>query len=359
MQDQKPQSRSAHLPRAQSSRRKNQLNGDYVLVSPHRLKRPWKGANDLKKQLLKHKSYDAHCPLCPGNQRNANAITPNYQGVYVFENDFPALTSSNTENSQLLVSEGSPLFQDEVVQGQCFVMCYSEDHSKTFADLNHDESLNVVNAWQNLSIELLQNYAWVQIFENKGEMMGCSQPHPHGQIWAQSVLPTEALKEQEHQLAYYQQHQNPLLLDYALQELDRQERLVFSNSHWVVIVPYWAQWPYETLVLPRWSCPNFGMMNTQQSNDLAFLLVQLTKLYDQLFDTPMPYTMGWHQSPGISTKENTQAAWQLHCHFYPPLLRSASVKKHMVGYEMLSESQRDITPEVAAEQLRNLYQQSS
>ena len=245
----------------------------------------------------------------------------------------------------------NPLFQSSQARGESRVICFSPDHSKTLPLLTALEIEEVIKVWQEQLRELGQKYQWVQIFENKGAAMGCSNPHPHGQIWANSFLPNEVAREDKAQRQYYEKYGSVLLVDYVQQELARKERIVVETEHWVAVVPYWAVWPFETLLLPKAQVKRLTELNDAQAKDLAVILKKLTTKYDNLFETSFPYSMGFHAAP-FNGEENDH--WQLHAHFYPPLLRSATVRKFMVGYEMLGESQRDLTAEQAAERLREL-----
>ncbi|RMA78831.1 UDP-glucose--hexose-1-phosphate uridylyltransferase [Umboniibacter marinipuniceus] len=332
-----------------SHRRRNPLTGDYVLVSPHRAKRPWQGAEDAPEPKASEK-YQRDCFLCPGNQRISGDHNPQYEDCFVFTNDFAALQPFVPE-----ASSEDPLFSYESATGVSRVICYSPDHSRTLAELNPEEIERIVSCWQQQSAELGQHYPWVQIFENKGALMGCSQPHPHGQIWANSFWPNEIRKKNIHQAQYFAQHQSNLLLDYARSELSNGERVVEESEHWLSVVPFWAAWPFETLLMPKsQQISDFSGISSEQRGDLAAHLKALTTRYDNLFECSFPYSMGWHHAP-FDLAETSH--WQLHASFYPPLLRSASVKKFMVGYEMFAESQRDLTPEQAAEYLRTVSSQ--
>jgi len=327
-------------------RRKNPLTGDWVLVSPHRNNRPWSGATEASNET-DLPSYDEKCPLCPTNERASDTTNPNYQDTFVFVNDFGALVA---EQNQQVPEKTNTLFQAEVANGECRVICFSPDHSKTLPELSSNEILAVINTWQTNYNELSKSYVCVNIFENKGAVMGCSQPHPHGQIWAHEHLSTEVAKEDEQQKNYQQQQGSSLLFDYVGHELEQQDRIVVENSHWVIVVPFWAAWPFETLLLPKESIQDFSQLTDEQKQSLADILKEITTRYDNVFNCSFPYSMGWHNAPA-NGEDNSH--WQLHAHFYPPLLRSATVKKHMVGYEMLAESQRDLTAETAASILNN------
>ena len=327
-------------------RRFNPLTSEWVLVSPNRMKRPWQGKieAEIKKILPEH---DPNCALCPGNERTGGTKNPDYTGTHVFKNDFSALL----EDSNITIEKGnknSDLFLSKEVYGTSRVICFSPSHCKSLPEMNNSEILEVVRTWIDQTIELGENYRWVQIFENKGEIMGCSNSHPHGQVWASNSLPTEANKEQQNQKKYFKKHKEPLLYDYSKSEIQSGIRVVENNSSWLAVVPYWATWPYEILLLPMRKIQRISDLNSKEQEDLSQILKIILIRYDNLFETSFPYTMGWHSAP---FKEDSPH-WQLHAHFYPPLLRSASVKKFMVGYEMMAEVQRDITPEKAAEILR-------
>ena len=327
-------------------RRYNPLIEEWIIVSPQRDLRPWQGQIDNPEQTDRV-SYEPSCYLCPTNERNSGVINPNYQGTHVFDNDSPALLS-NTD-TPIATPTAHPLVKRSAINGRCRVICYSPDHSLSMASLCETEIQTIINTCVNELSELGQKYTSVQIFENKGPMMGCSSPHPHGQIWATSEIPTEVLKEHRTQTDYFNEHGRALLLDYAQHELEAQERLVFANEHWLVLVPYWAAWPFETLVLPRNRVIEHLDRTTEpERSALASALKRLTTRYDNLFQVSFPYSMGWHGSPGGIVSRG----WQCHAHFYPPLLRSASIRKFMVGFELLAEAQRDITPEAAAARLR-------
>jgi len=326
----------------QPHRRYNPLTGRWVQVSPHRLDRPWQGEQTEPEPTAP--SYDPDCYLCPGNARKGGAVNPHYLGVYVFENDFPALMEGSGSFAQQ-----DPLFRVQATSGVCRVMCFSPDHGKSLPELPLAQIQAVVEVWAEQSEELGKAFAHVQVFENKGAVMGCSNPHPHGQIWATAHIPDEVDKEIAQQAAYYNEHGSLLLLDLVEREANIGERVVASNSDWLVIVPYWAAWPFETLLLPRFRAAQLPDLSAKQKASLAQILRELTVRYDNLFCTSFPYSMGWHQSP---FGEQMSPYFQLHAHFFPPLLRSAAVKKFMVGYEMLAEPQRDLTPERAAEMLR-------
>jgi UDPglucose--hexose-1-phosphate uridylyltransferase len=328
-------------------RRYDPLGGDWVLVSPHRAKRPWQGQQEAVDRAARP-AHDPGCYLCAGNTRVNGERNPDYQGSYVFENDFAALTPDTPDAP----ASADPLFQSMSARGTSRVICFSPDHSKSLPLLALPAIEGVIDTWCEQSTELGKTYPWVQVFENKGAVMGCSNPHPHGQIWATSFLPELPAAEDKHQRAYYAENKRPMLLDVAERELDS-ERVVVKTEHWLAIVPYWAAWPFEILLLPRFSVRRLEDLGREQRADLALALKQLTTRYDNLFQTSFPYSMGWHGAPyNDDANGEDSAPWQLHAHFYPPLLRSASVRKFMVGFEMLAEAQRDLTPEQAAAQLR-------
>ncbi|QLE84154.1 UDP-glucose--hexose-1-phosphate uridylyltransferase [Shewanella sp. Scap07] len=325
-----------------SHRRYNPLTGNWVMVSPHRAKRPWQGQQEAR-QPLPSLAYDEHCYLCPSNKRISGEHNPHYQQPFVFTNDFAALQADSPN-----FSSTDPLFALQAVNGTSRVVCFSPDHSKTLPLLSQQQVIQVIDTLCDQVAELGQQYPWVQVFENKGAAMGCSNPHPHGQIWAVSELPNEAINETTHQQQYFDKHDRPLLLDYVEREIRQNQRVIDVNQHWAVIVPWWASWPFETLLLPRFAVNHLDQLNSNQRETLASILQAITCRYDNLFNTSFPYSMGWHGAPFDGTPH---PEWQLHGHFYPPLLRSASVRKFMVGYEMLAEPQRDLTPEQAAQML--------
>lgn len=325
-------------------RRYNPLLDEYVLVSPHRMKRPWQGQHESPPPD-ERPTHDPECYLCPGSTRAGGAQNPDYTGTFVFDNDFSALMPTVPDAP----ANGHPLMRAQALQGSCRVICFSPRHDLTLPELPLTELQAVVDTWAEQTAELGRTYRWVQVFENKGEVMGCSNPHPHGQIWAQSELPNLAAREDARQRAYYEWHGTSMLLDYARLEQEQGIRIVVENEHWMAVVPFWAMWPFETLLLPRWPVLRLPDLDDRQRSSLASILRRLLTRYDNLFGLSFPYSMGWHGAPYHS---GGVVHWQLHAHFYPPLLRSATVKKFMVGYEMLAEAQRDLTPEQAAERLR-------
>ena len=333
---------------ADPHRRLNILTGEWILVSPHRSQRPWQGK--IEDLVSKNKSsYDEKCYLCPGNERVNGNRNPDYTSTFVFNNDFSALKmdidDSADQESELIVMKSE--------KGICRVICFSPRHDLTLADFNHSEITEVIKTWQSEYKELGDNpkINYVQIFENKGDIMGCSNPHPHGQIWAQESIPMEPLKEQASQLKYFQNNHKTLLSDYLKVELKKQERIVYENSDFVLLVPFWAVWPFETMIVPKRATSNILELTEKEILSFADVIKVTTAKYDKVFNVSFPYSAGIHQSPTDGLKHEE---WHFHMHFYPPLLRSSTVKKFMVGYEMLAESQRDITPEYSTQLLKEL-----
>lgn len=324
-------------------RRFNPLNASWVQVSPHRLDRPWQGEETPSEP--RQPAYDPACYLCPGNARKGGAVNPAYSGVHVFDNDFPALISSQTA-----ACSDDPLYIAQQTGGTCRVICFSPDHSKTLPELAPQQILAVVETWCEQAAQLGKSYASVQIFENKGAMMGCSNPHPHGQIWASNHIPHEVASEDAAQADYWREHGTALLSDVARREIEQGDRVVEANADWLAIVPFWAAWPFETLLLPRFEVQRLPQLGKAERESLAGILKAITTRYDNLFAASFPYSMGWHGAP---FGQGESPHWQLHAHFYPPLLRSATVRKFMVGYEMMAEPQRDLSPELAAQMLRD------
>ena len=322
-------------------RRLNALTGEWVVVSPQRTQRPWDGqTGDAARVALP--AFDPDCYLCPGNARAGGVVNPDYDATYVFENDFPALLPTVPEHDR---RDG--LFQIESVGGECRVLCFSPRHDLTLAEMDVEDVERVVRLWQDQLGELQTRYRWVQIFETRGAISGASNAHPHGQIWASSFLPTEAVKELAHQRAHLAEHGSHLLVDYAAQECEQGDRVVVADDHWVVVVPYWAYWPYETMVLPRRRIASLMELSADETRSLASVLRTMLSAFDRLFETPFPYCSGWHNAP-----LGAESAWQLHAHYYPPLLRSADIAKIPASYELLANLQRDMTPELAADRLR-------
>lgn len=333
-------------PKAHPHRRLNLLTGEHVLVSPQRSLRPWQGREEAPDRSVRP-AHDPECHLCPGNARAGGAVNPAYDGVFVFDNDFAALQRETPAPSP----SDDPLFVATGVRGTSRVICFSPDHGKTLPQLGQDEIGAVIDCWCAQCMELGATYRWVQVFENKGAAMGCSNPHPHGQIWACDALPTLPALEDARQAAWLAERGRPMLLELAEREAALGERVIIQTDHWLAITPYWASWPFEVLLLPRFPVLRLEETTPAQRADLAAMLKRLTTRYDNLFETSFPYSMGWHGAP---YGEGAVEHWQLHAHVYPPLLRSASVRKFMVGYEMLAEAQRDLTPEQAAHRLAAL-----
>ncbi|MCG6190134.1 UDP-glucose--hexose-1-phosphate uridylyltransferase [Maribellus maritimus] len=329
-------------------KRYNPLNGDWILVSPHRAKRPWQG--QVEKQASQERpKYEPGCYLCPGNERAGGHKNPDYNRTFVFTNDFSALLTDTPPGE---ISDGE-LFQAKSESGICKVICFSEDHSLTIPEMEVANIRNVVDLWC-LQFEELGNNPqinYVQIFENKGAIMGCSNPHPHGQIWSSEGIPVEPEKESRAQKAYFEKHGRTLLNDYLQTELVKEIRVLNQNDSFVALVPFWAVWPFEAMIVSRRPVQNILQLEEKERTDLADIYKKLTIMYDNLFETSFAYSAGLHQAP---TDGKDYPEWHLHMHFYPPLLRSATVKKFMVGYEMLATPQRDITPEQAAQRLRDL-----
>lgn len=352
-------------------RRRDPLGARWVLVSPHRARRPWQGRHETPLRE-RPAAYDPACYLCPGNVRASGERNPNYNGTYHFANDFAALrpdtplapgtvndvpVTGTIDGRSGTVTKGKPacdaaaddLFALETARGTCRVICFSPDHGKTLPELSPEGMRAVVEAWCGQTEELGRDWRWVQVFENKGELMGCSNPHPHCQVWAGDFLPQDPGIEDRTQRDFHARTGRTMLLDVARAEIERNERIVARNAHWVALVPFWASWPFETLLLPLRAVQRLPQLDAVERDALAAIVSELTTRYDNLFECPFPYSMGWHGAP-FDPRDATP--WQLHAHFYPPLLRSASVRKFMVGYEMLAEAQRDLTPEQAAAALR-------
>ncbi len=327
-------------------RRYNALTGEYVLVSPHRTKRPWQGAQETVTPEVRPQ-HDPKCYLCPGNVRANGETNPQYESTFVFTNDYAALLPDTPPSPEA----DDALFRIEGARGTARVICFSPRHDLTLPEMTPAEIRRVVDVWGEQVTELSTIYQWVQVFENKGAAMGASNPHPHGQVWACDFLPNEPAKEDKQQRAYFEQYHRPLLIDYVTREIERGERVVTLNDHWATVVPFWAVWPFETLLIPRQSVQRITDLDSAQRDALADILKRLLTRYDNLFEISFPYSMGWHGAPFNGADNNH---WTLHAHFYPPLLRSATVRKFMVGFEMLGEAQRDITAEQAADRLRGL-----
>lgn len=339
-------------------RRFNPLIGEWVLVSPHRSRRPWLGQVE-KSPPENLPVYDPTCYLCPGNSRVGGKVNPVYTGTYVFDNDFSSLLSP----SELSVCDHDPdrqpgekisyLYQAQIESGVCRVVCFSPRHDLTLPELSQQEVMEVTHTWIKQTAELsrLDFIKYVQVFENKGAMMGCSNPHPHSQIWATSQVPNEPAKEERALAEYNHRYGSCLLCTYFTSEAANGERVVARNENFIAIVPYWAVWPFEILLVSSRHLPDLPHLTQEEIADLADILRQITICYDNLFETSFPYSMGFHQAP---VNIQNKGLWHLHAHFYPPLLRSATVRKFMVGFEMLAMPQRDLTAELAASRLRSL-----
>ncbi len=331
-----------------SHRRYNPLTGSWVQVSPHRAKRPWQGQVEKVTEVIRPK-YDAQCYLCPGNNRANGEKNPNYQDTYAFNNDFAALQPGIPKGK----IQEDDLFMAISERGLCRVICFSPRHDLTIPEMDIASIKKVVDLWVTEYQKLgeLDFINYVQIFENKGAIMGCSNPHPHGQIWAQETIPDEPQKKTIQLQKYFKEYGRSLLGDYLTKELEKQERILFEDKHFVGLIPFWAVWPFEAMLISKRHVSSLLELSEEEKTGLAEAYKKLTVMYDNLFQTSFAYSGGIHQAP-TDGKEHTE--WHLHMCFYPPLLRSATVKKFMVGYEMLANPQRDITPEQAANMLRAL-----
>lgn len=329
-------------------KRLNILTGEWILVSPHRTKRPWQGKVEAPTTIVRP-SYDEKCYLCPGNMRLDGSINPQYTVPYAFTNDFSSLLSDTPEGS--LNANG--LLQANSEKGICRVICFSPKHDLTLPQMNVEDIVKVIDLWKTEFQELSKTkwIKYIQIFENKGDIMGCSNPHPHGQIWSQSSIPGEPAKETVQLAKHFRENSQSLLSAYLSEEAKTSERIVIENEHFVALVPFWAIWPYETMIISKRHLKYTHDFTQEETQSLATILKALTTKYDNLFETSFPYSSGIHQAP---VNDGDHPEWHWHMHFYPPLLRSASVKKFMVGYEMMANPQRDITAEQAAIKLREL-----
>jgi UDPglucose--hexose-1-phosphate uridylyltransferase len=329
-------------------RRLNPLTGEWVLVSPHRARRPWLG--QVEKTARENlPQYDPTCYLCPRNERAGGLRNPDYKSTFAFDNDFAALLPDEIPAR----ASDHPLLASVSERGLCRVVCFSPRHDLTLPELDKASIESVITTWTEQSVELgTKDFIdYVQVFENKGAVMGCSNPHPHSQIWATEYRPNEPAKELAQQKTYFNANNRTLLSDYLTEEHKLKERILFSDDHFTALVPYWAIWPFEVIIIAHRSVTRLNELTTAEVSSLAGMLKHVTTRYDNLFEVSFPYSMGFHQAP---FDNQSHPEWTLHLHFYPPLLRSATVRKFMVGYELLAMPQRDITPESAAERLRSL-----
>jgi UDPglucose--hexose-1-phosphate uridylyltransferase len=332
---------------AQSHSRRNALTGEWLLVSPQRLQRPWQGQlEDIDADKLPE--FDPECYLCPRNKRANDNQNPDYRGPFVFDNDFPALTA----DSEVIASQ-HPLFGLRPESGCCRVICYTERHDLRLATMDVEDCGAALDAMiaEFRALDRQDDIGYVQVFENRGSMMGCSNPHPHAQVWATENIPTEPAKELAAQSGYFEQHGTSLLMDYLQAELAAGERVIYASERCVALVPYWAVWPYEALLIPRRSVAAADELQADEVTSLATTLGAVLASYDGLFGVAAPYSMGLHSRPSDG---GAHPEWQFHIHIYPPLLRSATIRKHLVGFEMLGMPQRDLTPEIAAQTLREV-----
>jgi len=329
-------------------RRINPLTGESVLVSPHRAKRPWLGQVE-KAPAENLPQYDPTCYLCPRNERAGGVMNPDYDSTFVFDNDFAALLP----NPFLNHASDHPLFASVAESGLCRVVCFSPRHDLTLPEMDLASIEKVITTWTEQTVDLGKKdfIHYVQVFENKGAIMGCSNPHPHSQIWGTEFIPVEPAKELARQRTYFTENNRKLLADYIEEEHKRKERVLYSNDHFTALVPYWAVWPFETMIVTHGSATRLDELTSSEVSALSEVIKSITTRYDNLFEMSFPYSKGFHQAP---FDDRPHPEWTLHTHFFPLLLHSATVRKFMVGYEMLAMPQRDTTPEAAAERLRSL-----
>ncbi|MFT6291363.1 MAG: UDPglucose--hexose-1-phosphate uridylyltransferase [Candidatus Aldehydirespiratoraceae bacterium] len=337
-------------PSVHPHRRRNPLTGDWVVVSPQRTKRPWQGQTDSDARD-DTPAYDPGCYLCPGNDRAGGVSNPAYESTFVFQNDFAALLPGAPApiNEPSRRADADELFESDTADGECRVICFSPRHDLTLSKMSPTEIGVVIALWKDQLGELIEDWEWVQLFETRGAISGSSNPHPHGQIWSSNFLPNEAASEIDSQARYLAKHGTTMLVDYAEREATAGERTIAINDHWIAVVPYWAYWPYETIVLPRRATASLLDVSAEESEALGEVLRIMLGGFDRLFNTPFPYCSGWHTAPRSGGE-----GFQLHAHYYPPLLRSADIAKIPASYEQLANLQRDLTPESAAANLRNV-----
>uniref|UniRef100_A0A0M3IH82 Galactose-1-phosphate uridylyltransferase n=1 Tax=Ascaris lumbricoides TaxID=6252 RepID=A0A0M3IH82_ASCLU len=345
----------SHTIRAMNHRRYNPLREEWVIVAANRVNRPWQGATEADtKTKAGFTTLATINPLAPGGKRANGKTSPYYTSTYVFENDFPSLTDDGNrdEDPSELVSD--QLYQSHTIRGTCRVLCYHPDSELSMARMSKEQIEAVIDLWIAQMDELQSKYEWVQIFENKGAVVGCSNPHPHGQLWASNFLPTYPAKEYNTQKAYKERTGKVMLMEVLKHELEVKERVVVENDEWVVVIPFWATWPFETMLLPKKHVISLNEINPEQKRLLADIIRKLLIKYDNLFQCSFPFSMGWQSAPTGRYLQEDRSFWTLRAVYLPPLLRSATVRKFMAGYELVSEPQRDITPEKVS-----LYRRSS
>jgi len=332
-------------------RRRNALTGEWVLVSPQRTKRPWQGETTAPTREASL-AYDPACYLCPGNARAGGATNPAYAQTYAFDNDYPALVAGTSEGG---VVDVDGLLVARAERGHCRVVCFTPRHDASFASLDAVAARAVVDTWaaESATLRAEPGIEAVTVFENRGAAMGASNPHPHAQIWATETIPNELARELAGARTYYAERDACVLCAYVLRELQLGERIVYRNDAAVVLVPFWAVWPFEALVVPRGHAGTLDALAPKERDALADAMGMLARAYDRVFDTPFPYSMGFHQQPGEAPTDPADSELHVHAHYFPPLLRSASIRKYMVGFELLGMPQRDVTPESAAMRLRD------